>query len=89
MAFFWNAWDVVGLRTTGGVWNVAQKYGPFAELLFFLIKMEPTCLGKVVGRERDTEDDMSSSEVRGERKVQNFMLCIMRAARSYKHPHTR
>ena len=52
-----------------------SKYGPFAELLFFLVKKEPTSRWKVVGSERDTEDGMSSSEEQGEHKVENFMLC--------------
>ena len=34
---FWlclDPWDVVGLRTTGSVWNFSRKYGPHGE--FFL-----------------------------------------------------
>ena len=43
-----DAWDVVGLRTTASVWNVAKKYGPFAALFFFL-KKEPTSCEKSCG----------------------------------------
>ena len=43
---FLDPWDVVGLRTTSGVWNVAGKYGPHGELFFFLIKKESFALTK-------------------------------------------
>ena len=33
---FLEPWDVEGLRTTSGVWNVLGKYGPYGELFFFL-----------------------------------------------------
>ena len=45
-----DPWDVVGLRTTSGVWNVPRKYGPHGELFFFLIKKEPFALTKDSGR---------------------------------------
>ena len=72
---FLDAWEVVGLRTTTRVWNVAEEYGPFAELFFFLTEKEPTSHAKAVSLERGTEDGMSSSEEEGEHNVENFMLC--------------
>ena len=47
----WNSldpWDVVGLRPTASVWNIPRKYGPFGELLFFLIKKELFALTKAL-----------------------------------------
>ena len=32
---FLDAWDSVRLRTTATQWNVAGRYGPYAELFFF------------------------------------------------------
>ena len=42
-----DPWDVVRLRTSSSVWSVPAKYGPHAELLFFL-KKEPLTLTKAV-----------------------------------------
>ena len=33
-----DAWDSVRLRTASTQWNIAGKYGPHGELLFFLIQ---------------------------------------------------
>ena len=38
---FLDPWDVVGLRTTAGVWNVPAKFGLDGELFFFIIMKEP------------------------------------------------
>ena len=88
-----DPWDVVGLRTTATVWNVAKNCGPCGELFIFLTEKEPTEHEKVVGFEqRDTEEGMSSSE----EKVSTMWrtsccvpLRIMSAVLSCKNPYTR
>ena len=37
--------DVVGLRTTGSIWNVPKKCGPHGQLLFFF---KPVVLREMV-----------------------------------------
>ena len=44
---FLDAWDSVRLRTTATQWNLPERYGPYGELFFFLLKKE-----RVVLRER-------------------------------------
>ena len=45
---FLDPWDVVGLRTTTGIWNVPKKYGPHGELFFFMKKKETVVLREMV-----------------------------------------
>ena len=43
-----DAWDSVRLRATATQWNVPGRYGPYAELFFFLLKKEPMVLRELV-----------------------------------------
>ena len=43
VVFFKTHGNVVRLRTSSSVWNVAGTYGPHGELFFFLTKEEPLC----------------------------------------------
>ena len=45
---FLDAWDSVRLRTASTQWNVPERYGPYGELFFFLLKKEPRVLSEKV-----------------------------------------
>ena len=77
---FSGAWDVVGLRTTASVWDVAKKYGPNVEAHLLLYQECANKRGKIVASERDIEHGMPSYEEESEHNVENFMLCSFGAS---------
>ena len=47
---FLDAGDSVLRRTTCTQWNVPRRYGPYGELLFFLLEHEPMVLRELIRR---------------------------------------